>query len=188
MSTTPSAAAHPADAYRPVALRPRHDGWTAARQRLFLTTLAETGCVTAAAEAVGLTPRSAYRLRAHPKGAAFARAWDKAQIAGGHRLLGIAFDRAINGSSRTVWKNGELVCETRVPSDRLLMFLLGKVMPHQFGPLTAAQAARAERPAWAQSDLPAAMDALVDVVPEDCPPELLGASDYEVQPPLAVLP
>lgn len=174
--------------FQPVALRPRHDGWTADRQRRFLTTLAESGCVTAAAESVGLTPRSAYRLRAHPLGAAFAKAWDHAQLAASHRLLGIAFDRAIHGSARTVWKDGELVSETRVPSDRLLVFLLGKMMPHLFGPIPANIARSDRRSVWALGDLPDALASLTDVSPEDCPPEPLGAADYDVPlppPPLA---
>lgn len=42
----PDAAAPLAD-YVPVVLRRmRHDGWTAERQRTFLTALAETGCIS----------------------------------------------------------------------------------------------------------------------------------------------
>ena len=43
----------------PVSLeRQRHDGWTEARQRVFLFALSETGCVTEAAQEAGVTPRS----------------------------------------------------------------------------------------------------------------------------------
>src|SRR3982750_4775300 len=78
-----------------VALRRRHDGWTADRQRLFLATLANTGCVGVAAETADITPRPAYRLRNHPKGAAFARAWDAALMQAAQRLTAVAFERAI---------------------------------------------------------------------------------------------
>ncbi len=61
-----------------VATRPRHDGWTAARQRGFILLLRETGTVTTAARMVGLTTRSAYRLRDRPGAAGFAAAWDRA--------------------------------------------------------------------------------------------------------------
>ncbi|MEG3163257.1 hypothetical protein U1701_01485 [Sphingomonas sp. PB2P19] len=70
-----------------VALRRRHNGWTAERQRMVLNTLANTGSIGLAAEAADITPRSAYRLRNHPKGAGFARAWDAALMRAGGRLI-----------------------------------------------------------------------------------------------------
>jgi hypothetical protein len=57
--------------------RKRLAGWSADRQRLFLTALAETGSVHLAAEAARLNARGAYRLRL--RSPAFARAWDTAQ-------------------------------------------------------------------------------------------------------------
>mgnify|MGYP006189706035 CR=1 FL=1 len=56
--------------------RKRLAGWSAARQRLFLETLAETGSVHLACTAARLSARSAYRLRA--RSPAFAAAWDTA--------------------------------------------------------------------------------------------------------------
>ncbi len=68
--------AHLAD-YQPVTLhRQRHDGWTAERQRTFLIALAETGCISEACRLTGITTRSAYRLRGHALGTAFAEGWD----------------------------------------------------------------------------------------------------------------
>lgn len=63
--------------FHPVPLRARGDGWSEARQCGFLAQLYVTGSVTAAARGVGLTPRSAYRLRARAEAASFARAWDR---------------------------------------------------------------------------------------------------------------
>lgn len=57
--------------------RIRHDGWTAERQLRFLDALARTRSVTRAAAAVGLTRKSAYRLRDRAEGALFAAAWDR---------------------------------------------------------------------------------------------------------------
>lgn len=57
---------------------PRHDGWTAARRAHFLLILARTESVTEACAAVGKSRASAYKLRRHPQGAAFAAAWDEA--------------------------------------------------------------------------------------------------------------
>jgi hypothetical protein len=128
--TTPNPeTATPLADYTPAQLRARHDGWTADRQRTFLAALAETGCISEAAHVAQIAPRSAYRLRNHPQGRNFARAWDQALQLAAARLMTTAYDRAIKGSVREVWKDGECVGEIRQPSDRLLVFLLGRVAP-----------------------------------------------------------
>ncbi|AXJ95854.1 MULTISPECIES: hypothetical protein [unclassified Sphingomonas] len=172
--------ASPPPAYRAPSLRSRHDGWTVERQRHFLGALAETGCVAAAADAVGMTARSAYRLRLHPRAAAFAHAWTQAQLAAGHRLLAVAYDRAINGAVRTVWKDGEIVSQTRVPSDRMAEFLLAKTMPHLFGPTTAGNAFGTDRVGSAQRALPAALDGLAAISVDDLP---VGPADFDDEAP-----
>jgi hypothetical protein len=65
-------------AFYPVPTRTRRDGWTVARQADFLGMLAETGSVIGACEAVGMSRKSAYRLRALPGAESFAAAWDAA--------------------------------------------------------------------------------------------------------------
>jgi hypothetical protein len=110
--------------------RKRLAGWSAERQRVFLTNLAETGSVHAAAASARLSARSAYRLRA--RSPAFAAAWDVADRLAVGRLSAIAFDRAINGRTEQVWHDGELVAEKRLPSDRLLMWLLARLDPARF--------------------------------------------------------
>ena len=62
--------------FHPVLLRSRTDGWTLARQCLFLGELYLTGCVARAAKAAGMSRMSAYRLRRRPDAASFAHAWD----------------------------------------------------------------------------------------------------------------
>jgi hypothetical protein len=110
--------------------RNRDAGWSADRQRLFLAHLTETGSVHLASSAARLSARGAYRLRT--RSPAFARAWDTAlQLAAG-RLAAIAFDRAINGRIEQVYHSGELVGERRVPSDKLLMWLLSRLDPKRF--------------------------------------------------------
>ncbi len=99
--------------------RKRLAGWSGDRQRLFLSTLAETGSVHLASAAARLTARSAYRLRA--RSPAFAAAWDTADQLAVGRLSAIAFDRAINGRTEQVWHEGILVAEKRLPSDKLLI-------------------------------------------------------------------
>ena len=119
-------------AFAPVRVLPRRDGWSAGRQRRFVALLAETGSVRDAAEAVEMTARSAYRLRARAEAADFARAWDQALTVASGRLASVAFDRALHGSERIVWVDGREVRRERVPSDRLLMFLLRHYHPGRF--------------------------------------------------------
>ena len=65
-------------AFYPVPTRTRRDGWTIERQADFLGMLAETGSVIGACEAVGISRKSAYALRARPGAESFAAAWDAA--------------------------------------------------------------------------------------------------------------
>ena len=126
-SFTPDASeAAPAfEDYCPVPMqRARHDGWTEDRQLAFLVALAETGCVSEAAREAGISARSAYRLRAHPEGAAFGRAWDEALRLAAGRLVSTAYERALKGTTTQYWRDGKLVAETRAPSDKLLIWLL----------------------------------------------------------------
>ncbi|MGZ3171754.1 MAG: hypothetical protein ACXWI5_10220 [Croceibacterium sp.] len=65
-------------AFYPVPTRTRRDGWTVERQADFLGLLAETGSVIGACEAVGISRKSTYQLRARPGAESFAAAWDAA--------------------------------------------------------------------------------------------------------------
>jgi hypothetical protein len=64
--------------FYPVPIRSRRDGWTVQRQADFLGMLFETGSVLGACEAVGMSRKSAYQLRARPGAESFAAAWDAA--------------------------------------------------------------------------------------------------------------
>jgi hypothetical protein len=55
-----------------------------------------------------------------------------AEQLGAGRLAPIAFDRAINGRIEQVYQDGVLVAEKRVPSDKLLMWLLARLDPKRF--------------------------------------------------------
>lgn len=111
--------------------RKRLAGWSAERQRIFLSYLAETGSVHLASGAARLSARSAYRLRVRSPG--FAAAWDVAERLAVGRLSALAFDRAINGRTEQVWHDGALVAEKRMPSDKLLMWLLARLDPKRYG-------------------------------------------------------
>jgi hypothetical protein len=125
----------PAD-YRwvPVRRRPRLDGWTEEKQRRFIEVLADTGLVSAAANAVGLSREGAYRLRRSAHGEAFARAWDAARHHAGGFVEDLAFERAIEGVEQPVFNEyGETICTKRVYNDRLLTFLLRHLKPERYG-------------------------------------------------------
>lgn len=145
--------------------RKRLAGWSAERQRVFLVNLAETGSVHLASAAARITARSAYRLRA--RSPAFAAAWDTADQLAVGRLSAIAFDRAINGRTEQVWHEGVLVAEKRLPSDRLLMWLLARLDPRRFAaPWELRKDGTADPQAQAREGFPALLDALSDAVAE----------------------
>ncbi len=118
----------------PVPRRARHDGWTEARQREFVEALADTGSVTAAANAVGMSVNACYALRRAPGAEQLAAAWDAAIHAGVRRLADVALERALNGVEEPVFdREGHRVgCRYRY-SDRMIMFLLGAHMPERYG-------------------------------------------------------
>lgn len=175
----PPDAAVPLADYTPVVLRrTRHDGWTAERQRTFLTALAETGCISAACEASGITARSAYRLRAHPDARAFALAWEQALLLSTNRLLTLAFERAARGTIREYWKNGQLVGETRQPSEKLLTFLLQHLKGSWFGPKTVLSKSDPGRGLE-----PFLADTLAALTDSAVPADPLTVRDYRALPP-----
>ena len=118
-------------AFTPVPLRYRRDGWTPGRQADFLGHLAETGRVAAAAAHVGMTRESAYRLRAHPRAASFAAAWD-AVVAplvrarkSTHELL---WHRALYGSLKPIMRGGKHVATRHSPDNDAVMRLYRQQM------------------------------------------------------------
>lgn len=114
----------------PVRRKHRHDGWSPDRQRAFIEALADRGSVTEAAQQVGMSKGSAYKLRRSPGGENFARAWEVAIHHAALHLADIAFDRAIHGSEEPVFdKAGRRVGRRMRTNDRLLMFLLRAHLP-----------------------------------------------------------
>lgn len=136
-------------------------GWSAMRQRIFIETLAETGSVHVAAGAAGLSARSSYALRL--RSPTFSAAWDAAQQLAVGRLSALAFDRAINGRVEQIYHEGELVGERRVPSERLLMWLLARLDPRRFAaPWERRADDHSDPQAEAHAAFPALLGALAD--------------------------
>jgi hypothetical protein len=140
----------------------RVGGWSAARQRIFIEALAETGSVHLSARSAGLSARSAYGLRV--RSASFAAAWDAAQQLAVGRLSALAFDRAIHGRVEQLYRDGELIGEKQVPSERLLMWLLARLDPKRFAaPWERRSDDTSDPQGEAQQAFPALLGALNDV-------------------------
>ncbi len=116
-------------------LRVREDGFTAARTRVFLATLAKTGCVTDAARVAGVSRTSVNRSRAlfAPFDAACREALAKAL----RGLEAVAYQRAVEGRETVVIRGGREVERRIAPSDALLALLIKR------GELNADAAAEA---------------------------------------------
>ncbi len=153
-------AATPFDGIPLESSRKRLAGWCAERQKLFLTVLAETGQVHLAAAAARLSIRSAQALRV--RSPAFEKGWRVAEQLAVGRLSPIAFDRAINGRIEQVYQSGELVAERRVPSDKMLMWLLARLDPKRFA-LPWEQRGDADPQGEAAAAFPALLDGIADV-------------------------
>lgn len=113
--------------------RSRHDGWSADKQGQFIEALAHYGIVCAAAEKVGMSAASAYRLRRAEGAESFAAAWDEALPTGMMQLQDIAMDRAINGVAVPRFYKGQQIGEVRWYDNRLLMFMLRHTNPQRYG-------------------------------------------------------
>ena len=121
------------DAFEPVPLRYRHDGWTPDKQLEFIQRLAECGCVEEACRLVGMSRESAYELRRRHDAKAFRLAWAAAKDVMVERLDDAAMSRAINGVPVPIFHNGEQVGERRHFDERLTMFLLRYRDPVRYG-------------------------------------------------------
>lgn len=115
--------------FTPEPTRKRYAGWTVEKQVDFINLLATFGSVRKAAEAVGMSESSAYRLRARPNYESFHNAWDLALTSAATQLLAVAVDRALHGSPREYWKDGKLVGTVVTPSDKMLMWAVEKLQP-----------------------------------------------------------
>lgn len=119
--------------FKPAAVRARAGGWSPARQRGFVVRLALCGSVPHAARAVGLSRESAYRLRARPDAAGFARAWERALDMGRDATRDVALVRALQGEVRPVFYRGRQVGERVRYDDRLTLELLRRAVPVREG-------------------------------------------------------
>jgi hypothetical protein len=106
---------------------PRHDGWTAERQRRFCEILSHNGRVDYAVRAVGMSRESAYGLRRRAAGRAFALAWDAALLLARQRMIDDVYEMAFEGSVEQVIQDGVVTAERRRRDPRMLLSVIMKL-------------------------------------------------------------
>ena len=111
--------------------------FTKDRREVFLRALAETGIVTIAAGAAGITRARAYQVRQQDQG--FATAWDEAEQRAADALEAEAWRRAVSGVPEPLVSAGKVVRDDdgqplaiRRYSDNLLIALLKARRPDKF--------------------------------------------------------
>ena len=107
----------------PARAAPADPGWTPARQRYFLSRLADTGNVLGVCREMDMSRQSAYALRA--RDAAFARAWQGAMLRHRDALVDICMERATIGVREEIVVDGALVERTK-PDGAMLRHMLNR--------------------------------------------------------------
>jgi hypothetical protein len=103
----------------------REDGWTPFSRRLFLQVLAETGRVTQACDWCGLSKQSAYALRARDP--LFAAGWDAACEIARAPLADALYEKAVDGVTDTITKDGAVVATRHRFDSRLSIAVLHRL-------------------------------------------------------------
>lgn len=102
--------------------KPRHDGWTEERRKIFLAVLRQSGCVIDACRVAGMSDTSAYRLREREP--EIAEQWDDALANGQRGLVAVAHQHAVVGKETIIYRDGEEVERRVAPSDSIMALLI----------------------------------------------------------------
>jgi len=103
----------------------------AVKVNAFFHHLGRTGSVTVAANRAQLRRTTLYQRRQEDD--AFAERWARALDLGVERLQDNAMNRALNGTPKPVWRNGQQVGSVQQFDNRLLQFLLKAHRPDLYG-------------------------------------------------------
>jgi|GEM_PF-1729620 len=103
----------------------------AARVNAFFHHLGRTGSVTVAANRAQLRRSTLYERRQDDE--EFAERWARALDLGVERLQDNAMNRAMNGTPKPVWRNGQQVGSVRQYDNKLLQFLPRAHRPEVYG-------------------------------------------------------
>ncbi len=117
--------------------------FTAAKQRVFLDTLARTANVSQSRREAGASERQVYRLRR--RNPAFQAAWRDALAEAYETLESKLLDRAINGYAKPIVRNGEHAGDVHETDSGLMLRLLALHRQSVKGPRAPADAAAARR-------------------------------------------
>lgn len=99
----------------------------------FLTTLQDTGNITASCMVAGIQRTTAYRRK--EADAEFREAWDAAIEISVDKLEYVARNRAVDGVREPIYYKGDVVGHVHKPSDRLMELLLKAHRPDKFNPV-----------------------------------------------------
>lgn len=113
------------------AIKPRHDGFTPAKQRKFFKALKKSGCIKDGCRVAGISKTTVDRWR--NKDAVFDGKVEAALAIASDELDMIAWQRATQGCEEKVYRNGELVSVRVKPSDSILRLLMQGANPEKYG-------------------------------------------------------
>jgi hypothetical protein len=123
-------------------IRARHDGFTAAKQKKFLTWLGKTGCLKDAAGKAGVSTNTVRRHRDLAED--FEAKVQAALTLAAPELEAIAYKRATEGVEETVIRDGKVVGVRVKPSDSILRLLLQGANPKKYGRMGPAAGRKAK--------------------------------------------
>jgi len=103
----------------------------ATRVNAFFHHLGRTGSVTVAANRAQLRRSTLYQMRQDDD--AFAERWARSLDLGVERLQDNAMNRALNGTEKPIYRNGQKVGSVQQFDNRLLQFLLKAHRPDLYG-------------------------------------------------------
>jgi len=118
-------------AKRPRPLRQRHDGFTPDKQKAFFKALKESGCLSDACRAAGISMTTVRRHR--DKWPRFDDKVERALAIAAPKLDLIALERATKGAEEKVYRDGKLVMTRIKPSDSMLRLLMQGADPGKYG-------------------------------------------------------
>jgi hypothetical protein len=113
------------------AIRPRHDGFTPARQRKFFKALKKCGCIRDACRVAGISTTTVDRWR--KKDEVFDDKVEAACALASVELDMIAWKRATEGTEEKVYRDGRLVFTRVKQSDAMLRLLMQGANPEKYG-------------------------------------------------------
>lgn len=113
------------------AIRPRHDGFTPAKQQTFFKALKKTGCIKDACRAAGISKTTVDRWR--DKDETFDDKVEATLALASVTLDTIAWKRATEGCEEKVYRDGRLVFTRVKPSDSILRLLMQGADPARYG-------------------------------------------------------